>query len=1420
MNKSLSLQKILATLLTVAALVAGQNAWAQNPQTIGSISYNSTLGAYEINSVANLNDLAVYVNGTGTYSTDETESTAHNCSGLTFKMTDNITYTHTTAWNDTTSTENNFTAIGGNDNFNYFSGHFDGDGHTISGIRIYKDGTINATDGYQGLFGNISGFTCTIQKVTLTDARITGKINVGGIVGNVNSSNNSVSDCHVTSTVAIHAVVSQATMHGGIAGMNSGTVSGCTSAATVSVAYGLTGCNNYGGIVGRNFGGNATVSNCLAICATVDGNNYAGAIVGSNISNLTSNYYRNCIVNGNTTNVGTEDGDVEGARGIGILTTTTGVTATGETEGTVVIDNTTYHYGGQTITFTYSGEIPEGHFLGIVTANGGTIEVTAAGNDTYTFTMPAEDITAGTVITWSGLQTLLTNASTDEENPTLITLYNDVVAASTDSRLLVTYNKHVIIDLNGYAIDRHLSEPALNGEVIYVRAYYSNTQGAGHLTIRDSSNPSTGRITGGYALTVCGGVQVAGFFTLESGSICGNKTSNRAAGVYINNTSAGGTFTMTGGSITNNTSYSNNNVASTIETYPTGTTFNMSGGTISGNHGGQWAIEIKNNFNLSGTYDISGNTKSDNTAACDIYCNSNSRITITDPISPVHPSTVGTSQTVLTNGWSTHMGNTALATCFTPFESNKALVVADGEVCYGTPVESIEVDPDETEMIVGNTYTILYTVLPADATNTALTFTSSDESVATVDEDGDVTGVAAGTAIITIAATDGSGVTGTFTVTVTNIDVEDIYADDITIIAGATATINYTVMPSNATDKSVTFTSANTAIATVDANGVVTGKGVGETTITIASVQNPEVTFDITVTVTSNPNAVQFTLSIDKTVAVPGDVITVEAYLNAPVNGNYNGFTGLVLGLHFDPTAFEVNGDPVKGTVANASTSAMTELPNETHPDLVQCSCAMSEGTNTTIGLVFTVQFTVLTEVELGSYTFYAEPTTAANFVCNLGSSPSPILYEYVPSTVEVGYFYTKDIEAYDPSANPINGWYLIASPLVAAVAPTDVANMTNETFDLYYFDQTGGNNGKEWKNWKDEEGDGYHFNLESGKGYLYANSEDVTLSFTGTPYSGDGQVTLVKDDDADLSGWNLVGNPFTVNAYILDGHSFYIMNDQGSEIIAASEVDRNYIKPMEGIFVVAKEDADVMTFTTEEPTGSPSPTLVINVNQTVTNRGGTTTAVIDRTIVRFDEGHQLPKLQIFENSTKLYIPQDNKEYAIVSVGRDAMHCVSTEIPVNFKAKENGEYTLTISSPFTSHLSPFTYLHLIDNITGADIDLLATNGGGDVKHYVPTTYTFTAKTTDYESRFKLLFSAIGGTNDDDEAFAFINNGQIILTGVGTCDASLQIIDMLGRIILTREVTPNSSLLTPNSPGVYVLRLINGENVKTQKIIIN
>ena len=369
------------------------------------------------------------------------------------------------------------------------------------------------------------------------------------------------------------------------------------------------------------------------------------------------------------------------------------------------------------------------------------------------------------------------------------------------------------------------------------------------------------------------------------------------------------------------------------------------------------------------------------------------------------------------------------------------------------------------------------------------------------------------------------------------------------------------------------------------------------------------------------------------------------------------------------------------------------------------------------------------------------------------------------------------DIEGYGESDG---GYYLIASP-IGQVSPANVGGMLDNEYDLYYFDQA---QDLEWINYKANP-----FNMTLGKGYLYANQEDVTLTFIGTPYSGDGTVELVYDDNAvDFKGWNLVGNPFNEVAYIADGRPFYTMNAAGTEIEAATSTS---IEAMEGIFVIAEEDGETMTFSTE-PIESKGQ-IVLNITQ---NRGNS----IDRAIVRF-EGNTLPKFMLNEHNTKVYIPNDGEDFAVVRSKK------SGKLPVNFEPAENGTYTINVN-PENLNMK---YLHLIDNQTGADIDLLRT-----------PSYSFESNTTDYVDRFVLDFKVAGTpfhhfAVKDDASFGFYSNGNWIINNEG--DAILQVVDLNGQILSSEEISGCVSKHIEAAPGVYMLRLINGKDMKVQKVVV-
>ena len=149
------------------------------------------------------------------------------------------------------------------------------------------------------------------------------------------------------------------------------------------------------------------------------------------------------------------------------------------------------------------------------------------------------------------------------------------------------------------------------------------------------------------------------------------------------------------------------------------------------------------------------------------------------------------------------------------------------------PITKITLNKTSAKIFIGKTVTLKSTVSPSNATNRNVTWKSSNTSVATVSSAGVVTGKKAGTATITCTAKDGSGVKATCKITVTKpVTKITLNKAAASIKAGKTVKLSAAVTPTNATDRSVIWSSSNTSIATVSSTGVVTAKKAGTVTIT------------------------------------------------------------------------------------------------------------------------------------------------------------------------------------------------------------------------------------------------------------------------------------------------------------------------------------------------------------------------------------------------------------------------------------------------------------------------------------------------------------------------------------------------------------------------------------------------------------
>jgi len=157
-------------------------------------------------------------------------------------------------------------------------------------------------------------------------------------------------------------------------------------------------------------------------------------------------------------------------------------------------------------------------------------------------------------------------------------------------------------------------------------------------------------------------------------------------------------------------------------------------------------------------------------------------------------------------------------------------------------VTGISLNETSSELIIGDSLTLTATITPEDATNKEVVWSSSDENIASVSEDGVVTANDVGTAIITVTTVD-SAKRAECTVTVDPILVTGVLLNETEseVFIGDTLTLIATVTPADATNKNVVWRSSDENVASVSFDGVVTAKAVGTAIITVTTVDGNKV---------------------------------------------------------------------------------------------------------------------------------------------------------------------------------------------------------------------------------------------------------------------------------------------------------------------------------------------------------------------------------------------------------------------------------------------------------------------------------------------------------------------------------------------------------------------------------------------------
>ncbi len=374
-------------------------------------------------------------------------------------------------------------------------------------------------------------------------------------------------------------------------------------------------------------------------------------------------------------------------------------------------------------------------------------------------------------------------------------------------------------------------------------------------------------------------------------------------------------------------------------------------------------------------------------------------------------------------------------------------------------------------------------------------------------------------------------------------------------------------------------------------------------------------------------------------------------------------------------------------------------------------------------------------------------------------------------------------------------GWYALSTPVHdnggTDLALTSVTNLTNAGYDLFRYNEEDGT----WENQKNHTD---FTAFERGRGYIYRRAAGATLTLTGLPNVGNvsGYTLPYGCGDNSLKGFNLVGNPYphTITRSQLAGplaEGYYALQADGTWLARTAEA----IGVGQAVLVQATQ-AGTLAVNERDVSGTKSGSAA---TLAFTLSSGGFTDVAYALLVPSSEGWSktgvctngegLKKIaHLNAEAPSLSIPIEGDDYAIATINAEA-----EAFPLTLRGVE-GEYALGATGEME-------YLHLIDLAEGVDIDLLRR-----------PTYTFKHSGNQaITDRFLVRLRPDG----DEAPFAYQNGNSIVVNGIGT----LQVFDVMGRLLLTQEINSQFPILNSQFPtGVYLFRLV-GDEPKTQKIVI-
>lgn len=376
-------------------------------------------------------------------------------------------------------------------------------------------------------------------------------------------------------------------------------------------------------------------------------------------------------------------------------------------------------------------------------------------------------------------------------------------------------------------------------------------------------------------------------------------------------------------------------------------------------------------------------------------------------------------------------------------------------------------------------------------------------------------------------------------------------------------------------------------------------------------------------------------------------------------------------------------------------------------------------------------------------------------------------------------------------SSDRKGGWQFISSP-VEGVAVTDFATTTTD-YDLFKYD---GTQELEWVNIKNH-GIGTDFESEfvSGRGYIVSYEAQTSADFKGILNNDKsfGFKDIKPFDTEDhYNNFYLLGNPFSFD---MNWDELSTVTDVYNGYATISNIDGSYdyhtsgtIKVGDGFLVKTTGNSPVLTYGNSRNRNEKQE----SINVIASNIHGSDNVVIY--LAGQEEEGFLKLDNLNKDITNIYIGNNGKRYGIFSFDKDV-----EEVKLSFEAKHTGSHIISIEPE-----GEFEYITLVDNFTGEEINML--NGRYEFVVY---------STENSRERFSLKFGK-KAEPEQDKNFVYQSGDELIIKAQGT----VQIIDVMGRIILTKEINGNGKIDISNyDKAMYIIRCLDDQQM-TQKIIIN